>query len=128
MKLAPVSTALFAACATLLLGAPLVAAVCTGAAACPCPGMSAMHVERCPGPVFTVESSCCKRVAAPADAPAPAAHFTPPVAASAATSAFADRILDTPVADSRLPVGASLARAELRHELGLFILHDIFRI
>ena len=128
MKLARASTALLVAFAALLFGAPLAAVMCAGAAACPCPGMTAIDGARCPGPVFTVEMTCCKKAESTATAPASAALVAPPVAATPPTAAAAERLLVALSAAVQAPSGAWLARAEQRHELGLFTLHDVFRI
>jgi hypothetical protein len=129
---ARLSTALLLALAALLAGAaPLVAAVCAGGDACPCPGMAgpglAAERGRCDGPVLTVEMGCCRVAAPAAAAPSPSALVGPQLAAAPPAAGEAARVLDA-FAAARPAAGAELARAERRSSLGLFTLHDVFRI
>jgi hypothetical protein len=119
--------ALLLALALLAGGAsPLVAAVCAGGGACPCPGMAGVG-EPCAGPVLTVEMSCCADRAPAATAPGPSALVAPQVAAAPPAAGETQRVLAAIAAAQPASAGA-LARAEQRSELGLFTLHDVFRI
>lgn len=130
VRLSQLATALLLGLAVLVGGAsPLVAAVCLGGGACPCPGMAdaAGIGEPCGGPVLTAEMSCCAEAAPAATAPSPSALVAPLQAAAPPAAGETERVLDA-IAPAQAAVAAELARAERRAELGLFTLHDVFRI
>jgi hypothetical protein len=130
VKLVRPFAALVVAAAALMLGAPLVASVCVGGDACPCPGMAAGGPSRCAGPVVRVEMSCC-RAAAEAAVPsvlalvAPAADAAAPAADLVAHFDAQLRPISPAIATA---ANAANARAERRHDLGIFTLHAVFLI
>jgi hypothetical protein len=113
--------------ALLLLGAPLVTAVCAGGSACPCPMMGAGEPGRCAGPTLRIEMSCCRTAADEATPTAPAV-VAPASDAAAPTADLAARFEAALRPAAPESARAAIAQAERRHELGIFTLHAVFLI
>ncbi len=125
MRISSRTLALIVGLALTAAGTPLAADPCGGEARCPMMAASSATHSCCPvAPSLSSLAACCSTATAPATAPVEVRFDAP----AAATPGFDSAQLDT--VDLAPPVSpflsAALARAELRHELGLFVLFAAF--